>query len=161
MCKRNNIVLNYLYKCIYHPSYSQITNNIYIGNYGSGKKMIQDSKEFTHIISFIKIPDKLKQYYRFNGITYYEYTFDDDGNEDIIHHFRFLEPLIQNILFEQKGTLLIHCTAGKSRSVSITTLTLMTFYNFSLKDAINLIKSKRNISINSGFQNQLRYFQYS
>ena len=64
-----------------------------------------------------------------------------------------------NKVFEDKGNLLIHCMAGRSRSVTILAAYLIKIFGISDDSAIDLIKSKRSIiNINDGFKEQLKKY---
>ncbi|XP_068658878.1 dual specificity protein phosphatase 1-like [Aristolochia californica] len=60
------------------------------------------------------------------------------------------------------GGVLVHCFAGRSRSVTIILAYLMKKHHMSLAQALNFVKSKRpEISPNHGFISQLRHFERS
>jgi protein phosphatase slingshot len=60
---------------------------------------------------------------------------------------------------ESKSALLVHCKKGISRSASTVIAYAMKEYQWSLNDALNYVKQKRNcITPNSGFMEQLKIF---
>ncbi len=138
-------------------TYNQITNNIFIGNQWSAKIAIvndmyqNNSNKITHIISLISLPMNLVTLMNNNNVEYYEHCFDDSIDVNIITHYNKIKEHIDKILDDNSNTLLVLCQAGKSRSVSIVLLTLINKYNMSFENAINLIKSKREIHINKRF----------
>lgn len=82
-------------------------------------------------------------------------------------HFKYYnKPMIEigyhfidNAISENQN-ILIHCMAGISRSVSITTYYFMKKYNTSFHEALLFIKKKRFIANpNISFQNQLLKYQ--
>ena len=146
-----------------NDTYNKITNNIYIGNMWSPNEIIIDGKSnkikpITHIISFIKLPKHIKENIEYNNIVYFEYSFDDSVDENIIQHYNLISTDIKKFLFDDNGTMLFLCQAGKSRSVSITILTLINLYNMNFDDAYNLISSKRETQINYRFKNDLKNY---
>ena len=61
----------------------------------------------------------------------------------------FISDAIAN---EEQGGLLVHCMAGQSRSVTMVIAYLIKIENYTLGDAIGLIKNSRpTISPNPGF----------
>ena len=146
------------YRCIVSPSYSKILDNLYVGNFTAAEKICKNKNKegFTHNMSFIEIKKKYKTKMRSMDITIYDnYKFGDNEDEDIIKHFYKLKPVIEKILFEEQGKLLINCSAGASRSVSITILTMMTFYNYTFQEAYDLIDKERLVYMNDRFYSQV------
>eukprot|EP01084_Bolivina_argentea_P242780 407182_1 len=79
-----------------------------------------------------------------------------DITKDIIVAIKFIETSLNN---NEDGNLLIHCARGKSRSASICIAYLMWKQNISFEDAKYMVKKKRKIiSINAGFEKQLKEF---
>ena len=61
----------------------------------------------------------------------------------------------ENVTNDRK--VLVHCSAGKSRSVSIVAVYLMKYKGMNVNEALDFIKNKRNmINPNSGFVNALK-----
>ena len=133
-----------LYSCIIAPAYSRITENLYIGNYKSGKQVLKDKPPITHILSLTHTDSLMKAKYMKNNIEFHQYVFDDNPQkENIIEHFNKLKPLLKKILLEEDGVLLIHCHAGASRSVFIGVLTLIELYGYDFNYAYELIDEER------------------
>lgn len=58
------------------------------------------------------------------------------------------------------GNVLIHCLAGMSRSVTVTVAYIMTVTPMNWRDALKVVRSRRNIANpNSNFQGQLEDFE--
>ena len=148
-----------VYKTIFSPAYAKILDNLYIGNYTAGEKVLQNKEPITHIISFIPTDDDLKLEYEEAKISYHEYLFPDSPDEDIIKHFFAIKPLIEEILINQEGKLLLHCSAGASRSVSLGLLILMEYYHYNFNQAYELIDDKRFVMINEGFYDRLKIYK--
>ncbi len=143
---------------LFVPCYSKITDNIYVGDYRSGVQAIADHKPITSIISLITVDEQCKLQYKHNGVQLYEYPFTDSPDEDIISHFETLQPIIKHAL-QQSGILLIHCLVGRSRSIGITILTLMSLYNHTFQSAYNLVNTKRGCFMNRGFIQQIKNYK--
>merc|ERR1712130_480356 len=80
-----------------------------------------------------------------------------DITKDVIASIQFIEECLDK---NEEGNLLIHCARGKSRSASICIGYLMWKQKMTFADAKYAVKQKRNIiSINAGFENQLREFE--
>jgi dual specificity phosphatase 12 len=83
----------------------------------------------------------------------------DEPSENMYMHFDKTFDCINRILKENQN-IYIHCIAGVSRSVTIVAAYLMKHNQWSLGDALGLIKSKRSIADpNIGFLEQLRLYQ--
>jgi dual specificity phosphatase 12 len=83
----------------------------------------------------------------------------DEPSENIYMHFDNTFECINRILRENQN-IYIHCIAGVSRSATIVAAYLMRLNQWSLGDALGLIKSKRSIADpNIGFLEQLRLYQ--
>ena len=150
-----------LWKCIFYPPYSTILDNLYVGNYSAGENIVKDKVKITNVLSLIPIPDELKEKYNKEGIQYEEYRFGDIENENVVDRFNEKKDDIHKILFEEKGTLLINCSAGASRSVSFIILTLMTYYNYCFHDAYDLVNKKRLVKMNDSFYDQVKKYKPS
>ena len=79
----------------------------------------------------------------------------DDETSDICQHFRdciaFMTEVIGN-----KGTILVHCAAGVSRSASVVIAYIMYTHKLKFLDAFKKVKEKRPcIRPNPGFISQL------
>lgn len=150
------------YRCIFSPSYSKILDNLYVGNFSCAEKIVKNKNkdEITHNISFIQHDKKYKTKMIGMGINVYDtYNFSDSEDQDIIKHFNKLKPLIEEILFDNKGKLLINCSAGASRSVSFAILTMMTFYNYTFDEAYELVDEERLVKMNDRFYEQVKNYK--
>src|SRR6266542_3616513 len=83
----------------------------------------------------------------------------DDPSSNIYAHFRKCIDFIENTK-STNGSIYVHCQAGISRSVTIITAYLMFSQKISYKQALDLVKEKRqNAKPNRGFIEQLRKFE--
>lgn len=135
---------------------SQIKQRIHIGNFRDAQdlKYLQRTG-ITHILCsaaelFPVYPD------RFN---YKHVKANDIPSYNLARHFHEGADFIKNAI-EEGGSVLIHCAAGISRSVSLTLAYFIKHEGMSLQSAYSLVKSKRFIANpNPGFMQQLMRFQ--
>ena len=94
------------------------------------------------------------------NIAFLKVNLMDKSDEDLS---RILEPciaFIDSCRHYDKGNILIHCFQGKSRSVSVCCVYLMSRFYLSLDEAMLVIKDARPIADpNIGFTRQLRDFE--
>jgi protein-tyrosine phosphatase len=96
----------------------------------------------------------------FDTVTWYRLVISDDEDENIYQHFAPVSQIISEAIKENKNVL-IHCSAGISRSPTLVIAHLMIEKNWSYEDAYRHIKSRRNfIEPNEGFVIQLRMLQF-
>lgn len=129
-------------------SYSYIIDGIYVGNiFGLHSDVINNIEQ---VVSLVQNP--LKDHIEQKGITVYEVLFEDNANVDIV---KYAEQIF-HILNNGKRTF-IHCSAGKSRSVSCVVYYIMKKYGNTFDCAYTFVKEKRPCSsINVGFNEQLQ-----
>ena len=95
------------------------------------------------------------QFEDIDGFVYKQIAVEDSHEVDMIKHlpeaFCFIEEA------KNRGEkVLVHCHAGMSRSVTVIIAYLMKFYHYSLDNAFDFVKSrKQNISPNFSFMGQL------
>ena len=128
---------------------THIIDNIYLGNaynaayyYGLKKNNIK---------MIINVTKEISQYYP-NDFTYHQYELYDNNHDNIKE---YLDDAFKNIKeFKENvdGNILIHCFMGASRSASVVLYYLIknkinkkTNKNYTLKEALEFIKSKRSI----------------
>ena len=151
----NKIRGNISYYYSYNFEADKIIDGIYLGSIDS----VYDEKELhklgiTHIISAIAgfippYPDKFN-YLVVNAL--------DSLNTDLSDKFDLCNDFIENAL-ENNGTILIHCIAGRSRSVALLAAYIIYKFGLDTDNAILAIKNKRNIiEPNQTFRKQL--YQY-
>jgi len=89
-------------------------------------------------------------------IKYHGLPIDDDPSQDLTKYLGKATHFIEQAK-KKRQIVLVHCRAGKSRSVSIVIAYLITYQNMSFKEAYDHVKTCRpNIDINSGFLDQLQ-----
>jgi len=83
---------------------------------------------------------------------------DDLETVNLFKHFCKIRTFIDE--GRKQGGVLVHCTAGRSRSATITIAYLMATLNQTFHETLKLVQSKRNIvNPNEGFREQLQIFQ--
>lgn len=134
------------------PPYSRITDTIYLGNVlGLTSEVIHNVEQ---VISLV--PNQHKEKLEEKGIHVFEIPFGDSLDEDIIHY----AEKVYNILNNGQKTF-IHCTAGRSRSVSCVIYYLMKKHNIDFKKAYSFVEKKRpTIDLNLGFYVQLEKVEF-
>tara|TARA_B100000925_G_C22002662_1_gene472081 strand:+ start:2329 stop:2952 length:624 start_codon:yes stop_codon:yes gene_type:complete len=145
-----------LYDLTYQPSY--IINNIYLGNaYNARNYYNLIENDIGLIINCTEeIPNYFEDHFDYirvdvkdvNGANIYPYL---DETVTSIHDYIEKNPL---------KDVFVHCFMGSSRSATIVVAYLIKYYKYNLTDAINFIKSRREvINLNSYFYNQLKDYQ--
>jgi protein-tyrosine phosphatase len=81
---------------------------------------------------------------------------NDDDWVNISAHFDRAVEFIKNSL-DKKEKILVHCSRGMSRSVSLVIAYMMDVHKMSYEESLSIIKSKRSCANpNPGFETQLR-----
>lgn len=76
-----------------------------------------------------------------------------------VQAFKFLEKVVEDTSMLEQNVM-IHCMAGKSRSVSITIAYFMIKFNLTFVEAYKYVKAKRPVANpNEGFMEQLCNFE--
>jgi protein-tyrosine phosphatase len=134
---------------------SQITDAIYIGD-------IYDATDIEFLILYkIKYVFNLCTYKydvlgkeEFPNISYLYFPIEDDDNADILSICEPIKSLIDKC---NDGNILIHCTAGLSRSPSVIIYYLIKTLTLTFDEAFEyMIKKRPKIDINYGFVKQLK-----
>ena len=107
--------------------------------------------DVTHVLCLNGRPSKPG-----NGAKLYVIDIDDLPNEDLLsvipEAIKFLDEA-----FHDKGKVLLHCTAGRSRSAGVLVAFMMLKLGMEYDIAVEKIKESRKwIDINIGFEKQLR-----
>lgn len=123
---------------------------LYVGSIGSAyniDKLLATG--ITHILCLssvirLKFPEHFK-YLRINIVDQIDYNFLDDLPTifDFIIDAKKYSITNNNSSIVTKGKILIHCYQGKSRSIAICCAYLIKYYNYTLNDALELIRQVR------------------
>jgi len=131
---------------------SEILKNLWVGGIGSScnKKSLKENG----IDMIVSAVYGATAYHPFD-FNYEKANLCDTGDENIIKDFERLLPEIRQSILNGKGVL-VHCMAGRSRSVSIVAAYLIKYHHMSAEEALKLMKQKRScINPNEGYRNQL------
>ena len=110
------------------------------------------------IFSVLTVAFNLFISYKTENISHKILPAEDCDEYDLSVHFEESFDFIENAL--EKGSVLVHCAAGVSRSSTIVIAYLMKKNRWSTDEAFDFVKTKRKIiSPNAGFMRQLRIYQ--
>ena len=137
------------------PSFNEIIENIYVGNYAFAlNKKLLNEKKITHILN---CGFALKNFYEKENLFKYLYIPLHDSKTQI------LEPYLNGANdFIEEGSkygnkILIHCGEGVSRSAAICLMYLIIKKGYTFSQAKELYMKKRpGCSPNVGFVSQLK-----
>jgi len=139
--------------CEKHPIFDKIMDNIYLGDIiaADNINLLKDNN-IKIVISCI-----FEKYKRDDQIIYYDFSINDDRNEDIYSVFEKTNKVISE---NQGKNILIHCQNAVSRSVTIL-LAYLLYTGINLKDGIKLLKEKRKTFTrpNIGFSKLLMKYE--
>uniref|UniRef100_A0A915L1A0 protein-serine/threonine phosphatase n=1 Tax=Romanomermis culicivorax TaxID=13658 RepID=A0A915L1A0_ROMCU len=83
----------------------------------------------------------------------------DDESTELLKHWDLTYKFI-NRAKENNSAVLVHCKKGISRSSSTVIAYAMKSYGWSLGEALNYVKQRRNcVTPNKGFMEQLKTYQ--
>jgi hypothetical protein len=127
-----------------------------IGNYKDSEDLVFLQ---TYGISHILCAAKELQPAFPRKFTYKHVQADDVPSYNLLKHFDQAAEFIDAAI-SAGGTVLVHCAAGISRSVTLVLAYLIKFEDMRVGEAYNLVKSRRHIiNPNPGFMKQLREYE--
>ncbi|XP_026206514.1 dual specificity phosphatase DUPD1-like [Anabas testudineus] len=136
----------------------EVYPRIYIGDmYAAKDKSTLQAHHITHVLNAAHGKFSVNtgpSFYRDTQITYHGVEAFDMPSFNLSPFFYPAANFIKNAL--PTGKVLVHCAMGLSRSSSLVLAYLMIHENMTLVDAIKAVGTKRNISPNEGFLEQLR-----
>jgi atypical dual specificity phosphatase len=133
-----------------------IIDNIYLGDWDDSiafdKLKHNNVKGVLTLNYYNKHTPHERNQYEACGIAYKYVTINDAVTENITPHINGCLSFIK----ECDGNVLVHCTAGISRSASIVIAYLIKEHNMSYQQALAYVKSRRPIvKPNDAFEDQL------
>jgi protein-tyrosine phosphatase len=145
--------------------YSQIVQHIFIGNvtaaignYQTKDPDILEKEQIPIVISALTEEEYERHMITkddFPNCEWHRLVIDDTEDEDISIHFYNVHQIISKATKENKNVL-IHCSAGISRSPALVIAYLMIEYKWTYDQALKLVSKRRNIiQPNKGFVMQL------
>ncbi|CAG5121017.1 unnamed protein product, partial [Candidula unifasciata] len=134
---------------------NKILPSLYIGNFRDAKDEKQlTENNITHIVS---VHDNAKKI--LEDKEYLCIVASDCPDQDLIKFFPQINKFIHKARLEG-GSVLVHCLAGVSRSVTVTAAYIMTVTNLGWRDSLNCIRGARSVANpNFGFQKQLQSYE--
>ncbi|XP_024315620.1 dual specificity protein phosphatase 1B isoform X1 [Brachypodium distachyon] len=135
-----------------------VDQGLYLGSVGAAlNKEALKSLNITHILIVARSLNPAFS----EEFTYKKIEVLDSPDTDLVKHFgecfNFIDEGIST-----GGNVLVHCFAGRSRSVTVVLAYLMKKHQVSLESALSLVRSKRpQASPNEGFMAQLVNFEKS
>jgi protein-tyrosine phosphatase len=134
-------------------SVNEIVDNIFLGNYHS--RLFVKELKINRIVE-IGTEEELKKYEKYypTNLEKLPIVLEDSRKSTILPLYEFVIDFIK----KDREYVLIHCSAGVSRSVSFVIAYLMKEKGMKLDKAISYISSKRTIYTrpNVGFMRELR-----
>ena len=141
------------------PSYHEIIDNIYVGNYKTALDAELLIKEgITYILN---CGNGLKNFYENDNIFKYLYVpIYDSESEKLDKHLEKTNSFIKEGS-ENGNKILIHCGSGISRSSTLCLMYMIMVKGYKFSDAYTLIKQKRKCVLpNIGFRKLLEQKSY-
>lgn len=135
-----------------------IDERLYLGNLVAARDdKTREKLQITHILTVDMIPLPRTVLSK-PGLTFKYVRMADVPKEDLISNLPETNAFIKESL-NSKGTLLVHCYHGVSRSAAVVIAFMMEKYRLCYEDAFTLVKSKRRfVGPNVGFVAQLKLF---
>ncbi|KAI0697587.1 protein-tyrosine phosphatase-like protein [Cytidiella melzeri] len=130
--------------------------SLYLGpcSAASNKAFIS-ANDITHVLSIGSTPSK-----KVEGVQYHRLSLNDSPDSSISKVSDEACKIIDGVIGAKskgKGRILVHCSAGISRSPTLVVAYLMRSRNMSLKAALaQVVKARSQVSPNSGFLQQLK-----
>ncbi|KAI1297144.1 Dual specificity protein phosphatase 22 [Halotydeus destructor] len=140
---------------IYLRSIIQVLPGLYVGSVRDSKDQEQlRSNNITHIISIHDNPKRGVS----EDVEYLCILASDKPHQNLVQYFPQCNDFIHAARISG-GTVLIHCLAGVSRSVTIAVAYVMSVTSLNWKDGLKCVRAARAIANpNLGFQRQLQDF---
>ena len=138
---------------------TKMVDNIYLGNAYNASNFNQ-LDEF-NITTIINVTNEIPNYFEeLEEFSYLKIPIDDTNSNTLLSFFDKINEYIKNNEREKtKTNILIHCYMGSSRSATVIIAYLVKKYNFSLQQALELVKEKRPVvNINTKFWNDLETY---
>lgn len=140
-----------------YSDYHKIEENLYLGNISiTDNHSIIKENGIKRVLTLNNEPIGLD--FKVKNVDYkYIYAEDDPTFVLLIHFCQCIQYITDSLTSGQP--VYVHCVAGVSRSATIVIAFLMSKYKKTYSEASDLVKSKRFISPNKGFIEQLVLFE--
>lgn len=129
--------------------------NLFVGSYNAVLDFaIFKGEGFTHVVNCA--PNSCANVHK-DCAEYHVLPIDDYDSVDIKQYFEVASTWIHGALAEKDNVVLVHCSAGMSRSVSIVLAYLIRYHDLDYDTALAAVRKTRPIACpNRGFEKQLR-----
>lgn len=127
--------------------FNEVVDGIFVGSRFVINEVLLNKLKITHLLSI----DGFKEFPK--GFVCKMIDIEDEEGEDIFSYFQ------ECVKFIKGNRVLVFCTAGRSRSVTVVAAYLMKIKNLSVQDALAMIREVRRINPNPGFLKQLEMWQ--
>lgn len=132
-----------------------VPNALYLGPCSSASSAAYlTSNSITHVLSIGSTPSP-----KVDGVTYRRLGLSDSTSSSVTSTLEAAIEIIESALKSSggRGRILVHCSAGVSRSPTIVVGYLMKQRGMSLKEALgHVLRVRPQVSPNSGFLQQLK-----
>ncbi|CAG9326136.1 unnamed protein product [Blepharisma stoltei] len=137
-------------------TFSPVSTGIFVGNSSAAKNInLLKENKITHILTCCKEIDPIYP----NDFIYKKLDITDTIDSEISVYFEEAIEFIDSAI-DNKGSILVHCIMGQSRSTTIVIAYLMKKKGISAKKALAFLKQKhRDTMPNAGFINQLSKYE--
>ncbi|XP_038053155.1 dual specificity protein phosphatase 3-like [Patiria miniata] len=98
--------------------------------------------------------DTDEEYYKDTGMTFQAIKATDTPRFNMSPFLHDTAEIIENAL-QNKGTILVHCVEGFSRSATVVVAFLMIKRGMDARDALRTVRAKREVCPNNAFLKQL------
>lgn len=133
---------------------SQIDEHLWLGSQkDAANKKFLIANNIRLIISFELFPE-ISPFIKHITRTHIS-MYDSMKEANSVNYPQKVLDAISQINKYSNRNVLIHCSVGKSRSASIAIAYMMSTYSMNLEEALNYVKSKRDIDPEQGFLNRL------
>lgn len=145
-----------------YVSITRIAKGLYLGNWAAATDAeTLKAYKIRDVICINVTPKTTADYatYKRNGIEHLYLYFEDDKTSNLLATFDLVTQRIALDLNKGKNVL-VHCTAGISRSCTIVLAYLMRYKGMSLDQALTAVRAVRGfVNPNAGFLEQLHLWQ--
>ncbi|MCO5574968.1 hypothetical protein L7F22_028765 [Adiantum nelumboides] len=134
----------------------EIQEGLFLGSIGAAyNKDELEKRRITHVLSVANMIEAMYP----SDFKYKKVEVRDSADVDLEEHFDDCFAFI-NEARQSGGAVLVHCFAGRSRSVTVVVAYLMKTYGMNFSEALDLVRTKRpQAAPNPGFILQLKNFE--
>jgi len=146
-------------KLFRHSFADEILPSLYLGDIGAAaNEAYLKTIHIKRVLNCCALDDTC--IYKHQGIHYKNLVLVDEPHQDLLKVMDDAVYFIHQAISKQ-NTILVHCMAGKSRSVSMIIAYMMKYLGKSLAESLELLQQRRcgGVDPNPGFMNQLKAYE--